>query len=415
MISAVVSLFACSTPAPDELSACTPGAKDACYAQGKHALQGHSPQFDLSKAAENLEMACSAGHVDACLDFGLLVQEGRGVEQDYPRALALYQRICDGGSGFGCLNLGLMVRMGNGLPADEPRAHQLFQRSLDLFRDQCEGDGPLSCAGLGYVLESGFGITLPDPTAAAAAYARGCAAGDAEACLGAARIALEQGSSEQDRELVRLDEACLSSARACGVLGQVYWAGRYGVPKDTTRALGLMQRGCDRGDGQSCLMRAVLLSMGEEIEVREVESEEGAERACWLGKADGCMLAAKYSLGRYAQSQMPEDAHRTAARLSTACRIGHAAACRAFGSFVLDGSLGSPDRAVALAAFTEACRRLDFEACGKLMELSAPLPLVEPALSDFLAGACQRGIQAACVSSFTRDPGVNQRENVPSP
>jgi TPR repeat protein len=408
-------LAACTKGPPSaEPSACGPGASSACYEKGREHLRGQPPQFDLARAAESFEQACNDGHIEACLQLGLLVQDGRGIPQDYARAMALYQRVCDAGYGVGCLNLSFMYRLGNGIEANEAKAQQYSQQALDRFREQCEAEPPSYCANLGYMLEHGFGVTLADPVEAGKVYEHGCAAGDADSCVNAAQLSLERGQSEVGTELARLETACQQgSGLACGALGQLYWTRRFGISRDPQRALALANQGCERGDAQSCGLVGALLAMGEEIEPRPAESDAAERRACLLGKLDGCQVVARTALASWQKTQSSEDAQLAGEFLGAACRIGDAASCSTFGAMVMQGALGPPDPEVALTAFREACRRLDFGACVELVRASRPLPLGEPALSDFLSAACQQGVQEACVPAVTSP--ADPSRSAPSP
>jgi TPR repeat protein len=408
-------LTACTKGPPSaDASSCGPGAAQACYEKGRGHLRGQPPQFDLSQAASSFELACQEGHTEACLQLGLLVQDGRGVPQDYSRAMALYQRVCDAGYGVGCLNLSFMYQLGNGVEASEPKAQQYSQQALDRFRDQCEAESPRYCANLGYMLEHGFGVTLADPVEASRAYERGCGAGDADSCVNAAQLSLERGQGEAGAELARLEVACQQgSGLACGALGQLHWTRRFGIPRDAQRALALAGQGCELGDAQSCTLLGALLALGEDIEPRLAESDAAERRACWLGKVDGCQVVARTALASWQQTQRPDDAKVAAEFLGAACRIGDAASCSTFGALVLEGALGPPDPELALTAFHEACRRMDFGACVELLRASRPVPLGEPTLSEFLAGACQRGVAQACGDSIT--PPADRSGSDPSP
>jgi TPR repeat protein len=408
-------LAACTKGPPStEPSSCGPGVASACYEKGRGHLRGQPPQFDLAQAAESFEMACNDGHIEACLQLGLLVQDGRGIPQDYARAMALYQRVCDAGFGVGCLNLSFMYRLGNGVAANEAKASQYSQQALDRFREQCEAEKPKYCANLGYMLEHGFGVTLADPVEAGKVYERGCAAGEVDSCVNAAQLALDRGQSEVGKELARLEKACQEgSGLACGALGQLYWTRRFGIARDPQKALALANQGCDLGDAQACTLVGALLAVGEDLEPRPAESDAAERRACLLGKLDACQVVARTALTSWQQTQRLEDARVAGEFLGAACRIGDAASCSAFGAFVLQGALGPPDRELALTAFHAACRRLEFGACVELVRASKPLPLEEPALSEFLGAACQQGVQEACPEPLM--PLEDPSRNGPSP
>lgn len=394
---------------------CAPGRRDACFERGLRQIHSMPPEFDLAAAAASFDLACGDGHLGACVELGQLVQHGRGVPWDSVRALSLFQRACDGGYGPGCQSLGLMVRQGNGTRPDEPRAHDLIQRAIDLLRDDCDGRRPEGCVSLGYLLETGFGVTLPDPIEAGRVYERGCAAGDADACAESARVRIDRASGDISLEIERMQKACERSARACGLLGQLRWNRRHGLPREPALALDLVRRGCEGGDGQSCLALGVLLSLGEEIEADPAGAEGAYQRACLLGFADGCRMAAEIAQYRYQRTGDLREAQALAEQLGTGCRVGDAEACTALGAILRSETLGASDPVSALTAFTEGCRRLDFDACAEVVSAGAPLPLVEPAASEFLAGACARGLSAACVGGVRPTPGEDPRRSVPSP
>lgn len=167
-------------------------------------IAGNREEY-AQRAAALRAKACDQRARDACADLGLAYMHGRGVPRDFERAREHLTFACDLGSMPACANLGLLYDNGDGVAVDKTRARQLYDEA-------CDKEVGAACNNIGVMLEQ------DDPTAAAAAYDRGCRFG---------------------------------SARACMNLAELYAKGQ-GVPEDAQRAMSLLKKACDYGESSAC-------------------------------------------------------------------------------------------------------------------------------------------------------------------
>lgn len=122
---------------------------------------------------------------------------------------------------------------------------------------------------------------------------------------------------------------------------------------------------------------------------------ETLERACLLGEADGCLMAART---RQAGSGGADPAVLAAVvkLYERACHAGNGEGCSLLGASYQLGRGVPEDRARAFALYDEACRYGEMGACVELVRNAKPLPLPDRLRPKVLHEACRAGFAEAC-------------------
>ncbi len=295
------------------LGACDEGDPDACMALGLAYFNGTGFAEDPVRGRQRLERACTLAHAGACAMLGVYVARDLTTEQGARRARPFLVRACDGGEAMSCMLLArFRLRGAAGMAEDEQAAEKLYARSCALkpgqgcgelglllqdregvpesricalFAAGCEGGDEGSCRGLvesckeshqelassfedfdlaleecrsrnascseaGKLREGAPGVSAK-PREALELYTKGCSAGEAEGCLGQARLASHAEPPGDPRKI--LDEACLRAvAGTCLALGRDYRAGTSGG-RAPALALQRFEQACAQGEREGCL------------------------------------------------------------------------------------------------------------------------------------------------------------------
>ena len=276
----------------------------------------------LACVAAMFERACSLDDARACSFAGRLWLDGRGVPRDVERGLQMLVRACDEGVAMACA-VGARWA-GEPLHAnDTPDAPELLAR-LEAQHTCLLGQGD-ACLQVGLLFYFGRETYPRDRARAAAAFARGCDAGDARACTAFGRsLMLGDGlARSSERAAPVLAKACkFGDGLGCSTLGLLSERGD-GVPRDAAKAKALYRDGCIAGDIYGCLHADMLAS------------DAGGHGAA-----------------------------RRSARWSSACARGDAGACAFMGMLYEDGGEGAPrDDAKSLEWMQRACDAGEPRAC----------------------------------------------------
>lgn len=202
---------------PSRLRArCLAGEVASCTRLGDMYALGYGVERDLARAGEAYARACDGGAFDVCNTVGEMHRQTGPLEGGAERAEALFQRACDGGSSAGCLNLGLAFA-----ERDD------FVRAVTLYERSCNGGWAPGCHQVGHAYETGEGVRA-DGQKALAWYGQACDGEFVDACVSAATVYMTG-------TLVPADTA---------------WAQRF-----LSRAVALLDQGCQAGAGRDCLER----------------------------------------------------------------------------------------------------------------------------------------------------------------
>jgi TPR repeat protein len=257
-------------------------------------------------AEDQGDTRCDTG--PSCAELAKRYRTGDGVPENIALAMAYWRTSCDLGEQGSCDALqGVLENgLGNSLrtlkrrpaaradrrevpPVDgrEAVVARGLKRAATVFETRCRGDEGDSCYQLATMLEAGTGVRA-DLSRAAEAYERACRLGIRHGCLEGGRLVATGGrhlEREPRRALKLLARACDSDlAEGCLIAGRL-------VEADDSKARAFYQRGCDGGAPLAC-------------------------------------AGLTYLDARAAEADSPSDRSRALELYDTACRQGHAAACR---------------------------------------------------------------------------------------
>ncbi|KYF66312.1 Sel1 repeat protein [Sorangium cellulosum] len=239
---------------------------------------------------------------------------------------------CGKGDIGSCYHLGIHYLTGKDLPRDDARAAELFEKAC------------------------GAGI-------AQACYARG---NQQMRDVLSARVPADAAARAKVREFA--DKACdLGDGWACFSVAD--WYLREGpqavLPRDTTRAVALLRRGCDLGHGPSCSALGNLLVEGK-LAAKDVAVAVGVlQRACEAGQPEDCLELG--DILRKGQGA-PKDGGKALVAYTRGCALGDMRACNAAGSVYAAGDGIPRDVAKAYSFFEKGCPETGFgaDACMSL-------------------------------------------------
>ncbi|HEX8792021.1 MAG TPA: tetratricopeptide repeat protein [Polyangiaceae bacterium] len=269
--------------------------------------------------AKTLSDACELGDPTGCLYAGRMALDGRGVARDAQRGLSLLVRACDGDVAIACR---VAVRwLADGSHGRLVTGTQALADRLDRQYDCLVGKGE-ACFSVGLRYSGGLDGFPLDAARSAAAYARGCEAGQSLSCnnLGDAHEYGRGVPRDLERAATLYQRACgLGEELGCANLGHLFENGE-GVARDVARARALYadacrtgdpyaclhgemtdshggleswQRSCDRGDARACAFVGIVFEDGPDGYHRDKDrSMRAMERACKLGDRRGCAWVA---------------------------------------------------------------------------------------------------------------------------
>ncbi len=236
-----------------------------------------------------------------------------------------------------------------------------------------------------------------------ALYARGCAAGDAEACgtLGLVYVCGAGAEKSPAAGRAMIQKACDSgSDRACYSLGALLVDGSH-MPQDVTAGVTALDTGCARGHMESCEAAGVLRMATSSLRVQRYGMTL-LGKACQGGSAEACANAAvayvkgvggvskdaphafalatracenKSLFGCVVLANMyitgtgtKKDEARGAALYGAGCEAGRADSCLGLAKCQYLGIGVREDKITALATFRRACAGNNGEACRLLAD-----------------------------------------------
>ena len=218
----------------------------------------------------------------------------------------------------------------------------------------CAGGAAPACASLAKRhLDAGHGRI--DKPKAAAAYARGCEAGDATLCSAAAEAYFwkDRARAEQLRQ-----KACdLGSGEGCLVLSGYRREAGAGQDADRLEARGrsLHTKGCASGDAAACYGLGRLVSRDDSA---GAEPHFRAALDLWRRRCDQGDLPACHRLGAaYAEETSPRfDPTRARPLLESTCANSVAESCAELGRLLV-ASTSAEDRSRGVALLEQDCRQ----------------------------------------------------------
>jgi uncharacterized protein len=308
---------------------CQAGQVAACSRAGKACLEAKSGSVDRDRAIEMAGRACELKETVACEDLvTLLDQRGRpedkkrelaerralctapgegqrlpqcliagtmclkaqGVPEDLAGARELFDRGCAGKDGVACAALGHLQRDGKGVAADKGKA-------LETYRRGCELKAWQACGAAARMLYDGDGVPQ-DHAAAADLWSKTCGEHDPVACLNAGMLYHEGKSVPRDSRQAynNLAMACQSGSNpvACVIAGSIVVKREPGAPSTFHAAVILFKRGCNLGNHEACVNRAIILYHGAGgVDPDVAGAIQDLEASCKAGFAPACDVRKK--------------------------------------------------------------------------------------------------------------------------
>lgn len=327
-----------------------------------------------SAAADAAEAACDSGDPAGCAVIGDAYAFGRGRARNRPVAELLYREACDGAQAAGCLGLGRLLRSVDPRQ-DWPESAQLFARGCRLgLAEACDAEADDLQYGI---------LGAPDPDAADALRRATCAAGSAATCHIHAIELMQQdrSASEQAEGRTLLDRACRAGeANACMDAAKVWQTIEQGIGP---RTRSFQERACTGGAAEGCrTLGLAALAQGP-----------AAHAAAVVYFARACALAASVCADAEAVRDEP--------LLTARCEAQDQGACLALGHLLANGTSPLYDRARALALLGTACEAGIGEACVPAAHMAfAELfetGMFQPERADaYFTRACEGGDSYAC-------------------
>lgn len=306
-VGALIGLAGCKGPLANLQRGCDQGSGSAClqlgnaYYEGKDA-QGHTLDLNYFKARKAFDRACDRDNAKACYNLGFMKQHGEGGDIEKSKAAGLYKKACELGDAVSCGKGAAAYRDAQGTAADLAVAAELAKRGCEKDdKDSCElakqlgsrpaaGDGLTpelrqlaqscdlgasdACFQVGVIFDEGKGIAA-DKNKAAIAYKAACEKSHDRGChrlgvmlvngegitrdIAAGIRLLNQGCDKGLRQscevmLSGLNSACVedNDADACTLMGRFFVTADKGLPKDMTKGVAYLRRGCKLGDKDGC-------------------------------------------------------------------------------------------------------------------------------------------------------------------
>lgn len=337
------------------------------------------PPSEHCNAVAALESACAKHDAAACAQLARCLADGQGVARDLGRAASLAADGCRGGQPLACLTL-----------SSRAVREQFGSDRVDALLDEACGRVGVACGLLASRL---LDSPTSDRSRVAGLLDRACRQGDDIGCVMLADLQLDNpslGVPAKDA-LERLVAKCDAGVgMACSSAGRRLHTGD-GVPIDKARAVDLVARACEAGEGAgACNAAGTLLSEGDRDLSRAAVC---FERACSEAYAPSCgMLALAYRDGR----GVARDVDRAAQLFGKACDLGLEAAC------VQGGAQPSKATPPPLSNETldEDCRKGGGNACNLLGSrlMSGRGATRDPkGAADLFERACSLGVLDGCV------------------
>jgi TPR repeat protein/tRNA A-37 threonylcarbamoyl transferase component Bud32 len=381
-------------------AACDAGEAAACNNLGFVAGGFVATVRNGPRGALVYKLRCSGPFQVGCAGWGDSVKTvPAGTPVNATDAAAAFQRACDAGLTTACVNLGALVYIGRGVTRDRARAEKLFA-------DTCFRGDPSACGEQGSALVT---VRMDHPRDVRGGFGfleRACKGGEKDACIAIGTMML---NSTPDRGREAEGAKTLLKLRDEGVyshdLVQMFETGADGIdkneklardlalqwcqrdsrcpdaayylqrgiggPKEESRSIDLLVRGCDNDDLVSCTELGQEYMDGHLVGKDPTRAVSLFKKACDEGEPDGCdRLGTAYASGNGA----PKDPARALALERDACESGLPTACATYGIMMADGvgTDANVDAAVPYLAF--ACRRAAMKSCAKLTALKKPVP-----------------------------------------
>ena len=325
------------------------------------------------KTAE-LKKSCDNNNGSDCVSYGLALVNGEGIEKNYPKALEYFKLGCDKYSyGVSCNNTGILLGGGNGIEKDENSANSYYRKACNLFE-------PKGCHNMGSFYEDNTPGSNSN-NVAIDYYERACSLNYKSGCERVAILIDFAGQAGKDgtSPLVKIyfERACILGADASCKLAKQY-------KKRVKLSLILRptdmpnwQLACLEQSGFYCFKVGLSLANGDYIKTFDISradkppetiydyqgSRAYYRRGCDLGDGNSCLnLGMYFYTGQNSGFDKPNYA-LTYKTWSEGCDLGNANSCNGIGVMYLSGQYVAEDYAKAAVYFYAACLKNQADAC----------------------------------------------------
>lgn len=260
-----------------DLSACKPGASEACMNLADE-LYDQDPKVFPEAAVELYRIACDDKAARACTRAG----EYEVIDKNWDEMRRYSKLGCDLGDGEGCSRLAKAALLGEGEEKNPDHARELFQTA-------CEKGSLRGCRSfVGLVLDA----KSPDVKGALASAKKICDVKFDDGCaVYGIGLFMDKNYTEA---LTILEAACRDTAsgklqgRACNTAAAILVDGM-GMAKDATRAIPLFEAGCEAKEALACSNLARNYEKGNGVpQADAAKAKEYRAKACELGHQASC-------------------------------------------------------------------------------------------------------------------------------
>ncbi len=318
-----------------------------CTYLGDMYLAGVGTDQDTAKAKAYYEEACTAKDIWGCHRLGDLLLN---VHQDATSALVEYRKSCSYGYELGCMaQAGVMF--------DTATSQSDWAFVATQFDRACTYGQLERCGQLARLYHHGKGVKRSLPLAKAL-YQSTCASGIASSCQAMGMLYLEMSPPNFTLAGQTFFDACEGGyAPSCTRYGSLVLDGQLDI-QNVEYALRFMNKGCDAGDLEGCLVLADAYAKGRGVATDQVKAKQLATQTCDAGFGQGCYVLAQ--IGESETVWGTESSMDTDALYQQSCTLGYGYGCseialRAF-------STGQADVSVQ-EKLEIGCRGGDVRAC----------------------------------------------------
>lgn len=331
---------------------CAAGDGEACFLAGMAFNYDRTFDRSTSRSVKLLEKGCDIGYADACEEAGKLFDNGKFVDQDYARANQHFERACELGADAACYALAVNYQNGNGVA-------QSSTLSMKFDKIACSRGHGGACGSVGYHYSSGDGTKKNDELGRKFSE-RGCNHGHLWSCNNFAGDLRARAGGDEDDERARsiFEWTCQrGSARGCLLYGTMLASGEGAEDgkADILEAAKRYEMGCLGEDGASCRYLAELYANGKHFPKSQDKALALYEQGCRYGDSRSCMRFANVELDR-----TPKRAMRFLAR---ACDLGQATACMIAAKVRGGGPSALRDVDLSGKLFEKSCENGKVEEC----------------------------------------------------
>ncbi len=214
-----------------------------------------------------------------------------------------FEKACELKSAVGCLSAGSVMLNLDNLPS-----------AIGYFAKGCDLNEAAACYGTGIVYSGVYGGTADNPKAISS-YSRACELGLQDGCAQVGIIGLENASSETELAgaVTKLQASCTAKSDiACYALGKHF------TNSKPDQSASWFEKGCNLGDGTSCLAVGFAHATGKGVEASETKSYAFFKQGCLSSQIDwvACSL---YGFADYQIATNQEEKNKATKLLKSTC------------------------------------------------------------------------------------------------